>query len=89
VSLPSVIRWLKEHDVRACYQLEPITLDQQSDWHFDATEIRHRLDRSFSIGAFCSDRFAPQPLILQPEVGCLGWVTRNSENGSSRGPAPR
>jgi len=59
-------------------------LDEQTDWLFDGSEIRHRLSRFFSVAGFeyhngTSSR--TQPLILQPEIGCLGWVTRSTATG--------
>lgn len=84
MSLSAVIPWLKLQDVRASYQVNEIALDQQTDWLFDGSVIRHRLNRFFSIaGIEYSDgeNVRAQPLIVQPEIGCLGWVTRRNGRG--------
>jgi oxidase EvaA len=81
VGCAPVIQWLKHQDVRASYQATEITLDQQGDWFFDGWEIRHRLNRFFSVAGFEYQNgrsCRTQPLIVQPEIGCLGWVTRGT-----------
>ncbi len=83
-SFAAVTKWIKRQDVRASHHASEINLDQQTDWLFDGTEIRHRLDRFFSIGGFeyhNGRSSSTQPLILQPEIGCLGWVTRSARTG--------
>jgi len=84
VSSSAVIPWVKLQDVRASYQVKEIALDQQTDWLFDGAVIRHRLNRFFSIEGVEyteGETRRGQPLIVQPEIGCLGWLTRR-HNGS-------
>ena len=84
VNCGAVIKWVEHQDERASHQAREITLDQQTDWLFDGSEIRHRLSRFFSVAGFeyPNGRFSrAQPLILQPEIGCLGWVTRSARTG--------
>ena len=84
MSSSAVIPWVKLQDVRASYQVKEIALDQQTDWLFDGAVIRHRLNRFFSIEGVEyteGETRRGQPLIVQPEIGCLGWLTRR-HNGS-------
>jgi dTDP-4-dehydro-6-deoxy-alpha-D-glucopyranose 2,3-dehydratase len=75
---------MKHQDGRASHHVSEISLDQQPDWLFDGTEIRHRLGRFFSVGGYAYHNgrtSSTQPLILQPEIGCLGWVIRSARTG--------
>ncbi|MCX6631375.1 MAG: NDP-hexose 2,3-dehydratase family protein, partial [Candidatus Solibacter sp.] len=84
MNCPAVAEWLKHQDQRAAHHTREIALDQQKDWLFDGSQIRHRLSRFFSVAGFeyrNGRSCCAQPLILQPEIGCLGWVTRSTPTG--------
>jgi oxidase EvaA len=84
VESSQVESWLKQQDIRAAYCASEIGFGAQTEWAFDGSEIRHRSGRFFSVAAFeyRSNRGCSRlPLLLQPEIGCLGWIVRNSSAG--------
>lgn len=80
-----VVGWVERQNSRASSEAREIRLDQQTDWLFDGSEIRHRHGRFFSIAGFAHQSdgsLRTGPLILQSEIGCLGWVTRCASAGT-------
>lgn len=83
-------RWL--HDLRAHpgSKVERVPLAALENWYFHETtgNLQHRSGKFFSIaGLHCTPAAQPdkaweQPIILQPEVGILGIITR--EFGGTR-----
>ena len=64
----------------------PAALADSADWRLEHGEIRHRSDRFFSIGAVryedADGRQREQPVILQPEIGTLGFLLHRSARGA-------
>lgn len=77
-------QWLQARQQSADYQVVRIPLGEMEQWYFaaDSGDLRHRSGKFFSIaGLHCSPANNPaaaweQPIILQPEIGILGIITR-------------
>jgi oxidase EvaA len=77
-------QWLQARQQSADYKVVRIPLGEIEQWYFaaDSGDLRHRSGRFFSIaGLHCSPVNNPataweQPIILQPEIGILGIITR-------------
>ena len=78
------VRWLRELRNECACKVERIPLADIEQWYFDehTGDLKHRSGKFFSVvGLRCEPRYAAtenweQPIILQPEVGILGIITR-------------
>lgn len=75
-------RWLQELRAQCATKVERIPLADMAQWYVDACgDLRHRSGKFFRIaGLHCHPvngaRTWEQPIILQPEIGILGILTR-------------
>jgi oxidase EvaA len=77
-------RWLQDLRDNCACTVTRVPLEELENWYFDEVSgnLRHRSGRFFSIaGLRCNPRNGlatawDQPIILQPEVGILGILTR-------------
>lgn len=82
-----VLQWRDER--RACAGLEcaRIPWSQARSWRLDQGQLVHETHRFFSIRGLRTASSIPelngieQPIIVQPEVGILGFLVRRSERG--------
>jgi oxidase EvaA len=80
----AIVRWIKLADSSLAYEIRAIQSWEMRDWRFADEQLRHRSERFFSIGAFeytdSSTTFS-QPLIIQPEIGTIGFLLRPAQEG--------
>lgn len=78
--------WL-EHRRRTCdMSVEEIPWQSSREWKLDVSRLRHRTGGFFSIAGYAVQtdeqiRFS-QPLIVQPEIGILGFLLRKDRGYS-------
>jgi dTDP-4-dehydro-6-deoxy-alpha-D-glucopyranose 2,3-dehydratase len=83
-SLEDTRQWLQARQQSADYKVVRIPLGDIEQWDFapGSGDLRHRSGKFFSIaGLHCSPASNPaaaweQPIIVQPEIGILGIITR-------------
>jgi len=84
-----VLQWLADATLEAQMRVREVPLDQLDRWQFaDDRPLRlvHASGQFFSIvgirhrGTFGSEQHWDQPMIDQPEVGILGFLTKSIEN---------
>lgn len=76
--------WLKEHCRPEAFRVEMIPLDEMEKWALDKDGVRisHESGKFFHIEGihvktnFCGNLEWDQPIINQPEIGFLGFITR-------------
>ncbi|HEY0963224.1 MAG TPA: NDP-hexose 2,3-dehydratase family protein [Pseudomonadales bacterium] len=77
-------RWLGDLRANCDCRIQRVPFSELEQWYFDehSGDLRHRSGRFFSVaGLQCTPLHEPaatwkQPIILQPEVGILGILTR-------------
>jgi dTDP-4-dehydro-6-deoxy-alpha-D-glucopyranose 2,3-dehydratase len=82
-----VIAWLKEQNEKVSVSVNKIEFDQLDQWNFNRQKgnIQHKSGRFFSIdGIHIKTNWGfvhewDQPIINQPEVGYLGFITKKFE----------
>jgi len=82
-----IIGWLKEQNERVKISVEKIRFDQLDQWNIDVEKgnIRHKTGKFFSVDGIrirTSWGTVPewdQPIINQPEIGYLGFITKKFE----------
>lgn len=76
--------WLKERYRKEEFKVDMVPLGEMDKWALDAqgNSISHETGRFFHIEGlhvktnFCGDKEWDQPIINQPEIGILGFITR-------------
>ncbi len=77
----SLLDWISECRVRADLRLTFLPLDRLPSWRMSERTLEHETGRFFSVvGASCTGQgkdspWGDQALILQPEIGILGFLT--------------
>lgn len=85
--LAAVRRWLVEQNEKVHVSVQKIRFDQMTKWAYSPEHgnIRHESGKFFSIdGIRIQTNWGPvrewdQPIINQPEVGYLGYITREMD----------
>lgn len=83
----SVVSWIDERREYAQLKTKRIPLSEIKEWTINKEGIEHYTKRFFSIIGVESydkgtgERIASQPIINQPEIGLLGFIFANSEEG--------
>ena len=82
----TIIEWIDERRVASKLQVNSIDLDKTDSWKLCDEHMIHETDRYFSIIAIQSDsndiKPNSQPIILQSEIGILGYVFRETLKGA-------
>ena len=77
-ALPAPLeRWRDDCLAATQFECEAITFAESEEWECSDETLRHRSGRYFSVAGLCAagiDAPAAQPIILQPEVGILGFL---------------
>jgi dTDP-4-dehydro-6-deoxy-alpha-D-glucopyranose 2,3-dehydratase len=84
ITSQQILNWLNELNNQVHVQVKPSLFSQIDQWYFDevAGSVRHRSSRFFSIDGidvrtnWGSNNNWQQPIINQPEVGYLGFITK-------------
>jgi oxidase EvaA len=82
--MPWILNWLKEKNNEVSVHIEQIPFIKMTDWYIDEDtgNIRHQSGKFFSIEGVAVSVEAElnqswtQPIINQPEVGYLGFLTK-------------
>jgi oxidase EvaA len=83
----SVELWLRDLRRRSDLSVEPVGFSQCEHWVFVEGALRHDKRRFFSVVGIRAKTDIPhlvdieQPIILQPEIGILGFIVRKTEGG--------
>ncbi|MDP2283085.1 MAG: NDP-hexose 2,3-dehydratase family protein, partial [Pseudohongiella sp.] len=88
ISVQDVLGWLKEQNERVVVNINKTKFSELENWHYDEKNgnLRHVSGRFFSIDGidvetnWGSVSNWQQPIINQPEVGYLGFITQE-KNG--------
>lgn len=83
-SFPSFKQWFTAHCKPEEFRVETVRLDALEKWCFDTerTRLAHESGRFFSIEGihvetnFNGGQSWDQPIINQPEIGILGFITK-------------
>lgn len=82
MSTPKVLEWLKAQNEKVSVEINRIDFNNLDKWVFDETSLRHETGKFFSIdGIQIQTNWGnvsqwSQPIINQPEVGYLGFITK-------------
>ena len=85
ISTPKIIHWLEEQNRKITVNVNKIPFQQLKSWKIDETNIRHDSGKFFSIDGIHVNTNWPdvyewdQPIINQPEIGYLGFITKEFE----------
>ena len=81
-----VVKWLQERQTISGQKCQPIRWDEMQSWQFLDGAIVHETGKFFSIvgiGKYSEvfqGKEAQQPIILQTEIGILGFLVTNSRS---------
>jgi dTDP-4-dehydro-6-deoxy-alpha-D-glucopyranose 2,3-dehydratase len=83
-----VISWLKSRRRKNFFSVEQVPFDKSDQWHFEENSgnLAHASGKFFRIiGIHAETNFGPieeweQPIILQPEIGILGVITKKVDS---------
>ena len=85
ISENSLLEWIDEQRIASNLHVNSIDLEETDSWQFSSENIAHETNRYFSIIGIKSDstNIKPncQPIILQSEIGILGYIFRKASNG--------
>lgn len=82
VETPAVLKWIKDKNEEISYEITKIPLNKLKGWKADDNKIRHESGKFFSIdGIHIETNYGSvysweQPIINQPEIGFLGFITK-------------
>jgi oxidase EvaA len=74
-----ILSWIEDRRLTIKYQIEPISLTELKSWVFTDTQIIHESGRFYQIQymrSHLNGREWDQPIINQPEIGILGFITK-------------
>ncbi len=84
-SVNGTLEWIDKCSKNSIFKVEKSLLSKLNEWNFDKKSITHRSGRFFSINGLLietnyGDTFRwSQPIIKQPEIGILGFITKIQE----------
>ena len=87
--MTKLLAWLKERRQNCSMAFRPIELAKSNEWRLDAGRLVHKTGGFFSVGGITAEAKdasfgkVSQPIIFQPEIGILGFVIRETMDGSA------